>query len=195
MKIHKFFKEEDKQFAELFVKEGSIRLMPFSYYRRIEDKIRNDSNDGKMVWHPEGNEHSLWINDKKINYQPGLKIEHRNKDDEYWAICCFSRSSSLTKFGDICVTIHDRSQLVNRIRTFLGIENDQDLVYGDVFYYDHKTSHKPTEHMFLHKTLDYAQEEEFRVCINLKQTLQSNNIKELKFVNIDLGNLEDIASI
>lgn len=46
-KIYRYFKE--KRFVEDFLC-GKLRLMPFKYYRDLEDKIRSDKFDGKSVF-------------------------------------------------------------------------------------------------------------------------------------------------
>lgn len=195
MKIYRYFKKEDERFAKSFVEQGSIRLMPFLYYRQLEDKKRRDLNDGKQVYHPEDNTYSLFVNGQKLPVAR-LKVEHRDKDDQCWAISCFSKSNSLDKFGEICVTIHDREELVNRVKAFFGISNYPEIVCSDVIYYDPKLSQQTTSHSFLYKEKEaFGEEQEFRVCVNFKEVLRVNQIKKLEVINIDVGSLEDIASI
>jgi site-specific DNA-adenine methylase len=101
----------------------------------------------------------------------------------------------LGKFGEICVTI-DREEFVNRVKEFFGVSSYPEIVCDDVIYYDPKLSQQTTSHSFLYKTKEeFEEEEEFRICINFKELLRKNQIEKLEVVNIDIGSLEDIASI
>ena len=193
------YKYGKKKYLDDFLNSGTLRLSPASYYSdpSLNLSIRDDELRVKIYPNP----HTFGFESNKIiiknaNYKSGphLKNITINTDTDYY-VFCMSKVLLPRLFYDFKVDsvliIKNPSVFIEKLNSsFKNITKDFLTVVSKVKYYDPILINSPELNPFISKHFRYAYEKEERfLCI------PKNRTKTLSFLNLSLGDLNEIAEI
>ncbi len=183
MSIFKYFTEEAHALA--LINKGELMLQPLSHFRRREaDGVRGDPCDGILRYAPQG---GLIMNKEYgqiIPLEGGSFNSSVNQNDIFVYCASNQKSADLAeKFGLFCVEIPDTDVLVRRLKMRAHATSQLDyeqLVCGKVDYREHSGEPGPDwalpERLVLIKPKDFAWQDEFRIAIGKKGTMEFENV-------------------
>ncbi len=189
MAIYKFIDNKDvKSFCD-----GHMLFRKSKYFRELEedDKIgRTDKFDGTFM-----SKRYETINGGKIKFNI---VPDRNN---YYVLCathqlCLKNLQKLRKMGETIIVIEDEVSFINKIRK-TATDNYQNIIDGDVFYYNDNLEDEMQVMNFITQGLEYysflkqgdfAWQKEYGFVLT---TEIENNRNET--IWLDIGNIEDIA--
>jgi hypothetical protein len=173
----KLFRNTNLEFANKFIEEGEIMFRPLSYYRKIDDQIRRDENDGdfKVALGREKfkrfrlGEHELEpVRDNKLGIptpQPNLQC-----------ISCFSIKPQ-SGFGPATIEVFNPIGFLDCVGYSVSQNLDVELKSGHVEYYDNTSAFPNQRTAWLYKEKRFSHEEEFRLGILIKRKHLGSNLE------------------
>lgn len=183
MAIFKYFTEEAH--ALLLINRGELMLQPLSHFRgREADGVRGDPCDGILTYAPKDGLVMNMEDGRVITLEGGSLNSSVNQNDVFVYCASNQLSADLAeKFGAYCVEIPDPDILVRRLRARAHPASQFDyehVVSGKVDYREH--SREPgvdwalPERLVLIKPEDFAWQDEFRVAVGTRNTMNVENV-------------------
>ena len=136
----RLYKYLPSRFADNFVRRGDVLFRNLAYFRKVEDRGRNDLLEGLHMDHPD-NPITIEAVDGRVRWQ-GNAAFLNSIDPQRLLIFCLSEIQDESLFeefsADACVEIVDPPEFVRRCRVAVGRQfrfRDSGLLHGRTFYY------------------------------------------------------------
>ena len=183
MAIYKYFTEEVHALA--LINKGELLMQPLSHFRSREaDGVRGDPRDGILTYAPKDGLVMNMEDGRVITLRHGSFNSSVNQNDIFVYCASNQLSAKLAeKFGRFCVAIPDPDLVVKRLSMRAHPTSQLDyaqVVCGKVDYREHSRAPGADwalpERLVLVKPDDFAWQDEFRIAIGKRGTMNVENV-------------------